>query len=113
MDFSLRARARPAARAADLIGMMGKVTGFLEIDRRDAKYQPASDRIRHFREFTFSMAETDARAGGALHGLRHPPLPRAERLPGAQPDPRLGTTSSTSRISWELALENLHLFGYS
>jgi glutamate synthase (NADPH/NADH) small chain len=30
---------------------MGKVTGFLEIDRQTPKYQPASDRIRHFREF--------------------------------------------------------------
>ncbi len=30
---------------------MGKVTGFLEIDRQDRKYRPASDRIRNFREF--------------------------------------------------------------
>lgn len=30
---------------------MGKVTGFLEIDRATAKYQPASDRIRHYKEF--------------------------------------------------------------
>ena len=30
---------------------MGKVTGFLEIDRQDRRYAPASDRIRHFREF--------------------------------------------------------------
>ena len=40
---------------------MGKVTGFLEIDRRDAKYQPASDRIRHYREFTIPMDEKDVR----------------------------------------------------
>ncbi|TCD11420.1 glutamate synthase subunit beta [Oricola cellulosilytica] len=33
---------------------MGKVTGFLEIDRQTPKYQPASDRIRHFREFTIA-----------------------------------------------------------
>ena len=38
---------------------MGKVTGFLEIDRQVAKYQPASDRIRHFREFTLPMSETE------------------------------------------------------
>jgi glutamate synthase (NADPH) small chain len=36
---------------------MGKVTGFLEIDRQVQKYQPASDRIRHFREFTLPMPE--------------------------------------------------------
>lgn len=38
---------------------MGKVTGFLEIDRHDQKYQPASDRIRHFREFTLPLPETE------------------------------------------------------
>jgi glutamate synthase (NADPH) small chain len=36
---------------------MGKVTGFLEIDRQTAKFQPASDRIRHFREFTIPMSD--------------------------------------------------------
>lgn len=38
---------------------MGKVTGFLEIDRQTAKYQPASDRIRHFREFTLPMSQEE------------------------------------------------------
>jgi glutamate synthase (NADPH/NADH) small chain len=35
---------------------MGKVTGFLEIDRRDRRYEPASDRIRHFREFVIPLS---------------------------------------------------------
>ncbi|MCG6859459.1 MAG: glutamate synthase subunit beta [Salaquimonas sp.] len=38
---------------------MGKVTGFLEIDRQTPKYQPASDRIRHFREFSIPMSDTE------------------------------------------------------
>ena len=38
---------------------MGKVTGFLEIDRQTHKYQPASDRIRHFREFTLPMSDAE------------------------------------------------------
>jgi glutamate synthase (NADPH/NADH) small chain len=38
---------------------MGKVTGFLEIDRQVQKYQPASDRIRHFREFTLPMSDKE------------------------------------------------------
>lgn len=38
---------------------MGKVTGFLEIDRQVAKYQPASDRVRHFREFTLPMSDSE------------------------------------------------------
>ena len=36
---------------------MGKVTGFLEIDRRDRRYAPASDRIRHYREFMIPLPE--------------------------------------------------------
>src|SRR5579863_8060143 len=36
---------------------MGKVTGFLEIDRRDRRYAPASDRIRHYREFMIPLSE--------------------------------------------------------
>ena len=35
---------------------MGKVTGFLEIDRATAKYEPASDRIRHYRDFTIPVS---------------------------------------------------------
>jgi glutamate synthase (NADPH/NADH) small chain len=40
---------------------MGKVTGFLEIDRQDRRYAPASDRIRHFREFVIPLSEEATR----------------------------------------------------
>ena len=36
---------------------MGKVTGFMEIDRQDRKYAPAADRIRHYREFVRPLSE--------------------------------------------------------
>jgi glutamate synthase (NADPH/NADH) small chain len=36
---------------------MGKVTGFLEIEREEPRYEPASDRVRHFGEFTIPMTE--------------------------------------------------------
>ena len=36
---------------------MGKVTGFLEIDRRDRKYRPAGDRIRNYKEFFVPLDE--------------------------------------------------------
>ncbi len=36
---------------------MGKITGFLEIDRQDRKYLPASDRIRNFDEFVIPLGE--------------------------------------------------------
>lgn len=38
---------------------MGKVTGFLEIDRQVPKYRPASDRVRHFGEFTIPMSDEE------------------------------------------------------
>ena len=44
---------------------MGKVTGFLEIDRQVAKYQPASDRIRHFREFNIPMSDAEVQKQAA------------------------------------------------
>ncbi|HEY6964858.1 MAG TPA: glutamate synthase, partial [Erythrobacter sp.] len=40
---------------------MGKVTGFLEIDRRDRKYLPASDRIRNYKEFVIPLGEEATR----------------------------------------------------
>ena len=40
---------------------MGKVTGFLEIDRRDRKYGPAADRIRNYKEFVIPLSEEATR----------------------------------------------------
>ena len=36
---------------------MGKITGFLEIDRQERKYAPASDRVRNYREFAIPLSE--------------------------------------------------------
>ncbi len=38
---------------------MGKVTGFLEIDRRARKNQTASDRIRHYQEFLLPLPDSE------------------------------------------------------
>jgi len=40
---------------------VGKVTGFLEIDRQDRRYAPAGDRIRHWREFVMPLSEEATR----------------------------------------------------
>ena len=34
---------------------MGKITGFLEIDRDDRDYAPVSERLRHYREFVLPL----------------------------------------------------------
>src|SRR5215468_5338502 len=44
---------------------MGKITGFLEIEREDRDYAPASERTRHYREFVLPPAEEDIRRQAA------------------------------------------------
>ncbi|MHB1166898.1 MAG: glutamate synthase subunit beta [Candidatus Nanopelagicales bacterium] len=44
---------------------MGKITGFLEIDRRDRKYEPAADRVRHYREFVIPLGDAGTREQAA------------------------------------------------
>jgi glutamate synthase (NADPH/NADH) small chain len=44
---------------------MGKITGFLEIEREDRDYAPISERTRHFREFVLPPAEEDVRRQAA------------------------------------------------
>jgi glutamate synthase (NADPH/NADH) small chain len=40
---------------------MGKVTGFLEIERLDRKYRPVADRVQHFNEFVVPLSEKETR----------------------------------------------------
>ena len=44
---------------------MGKITGFLEIDRQDRKNAPAGDRVRHFQEFVIPMSMDQVAQQGA------------------------------------------------
>ena len=44
---------------------MGKITGFLEIDRHDRKYQPVELRVKDYREFVIPLSEDDTRAQAA------------------------------------------------
>ena len=40
---------------------MGKITGFLEIERHDRKYAPVPERIRNYHEFVVPLSEKDTR----------------------------------------------------
>ncbi len=40
---------------------MGKITGFLEIDRHDRKYAPVEERIKHWHEFVLPLPEKEVR----------------------------------------------------
>ncbi|MGH6866488.1 MAG: glutamate synthase subunit beta [Methyloceanibacter sp.] len=44
---------------------MGKITGFLEIDRRDRTYEPAADRVRHYKEFVISASDAEVASQAA------------------------------------------------
>ena len=44
---------------------MGKVTGFLEIEREDRDYQPVAERIKHWREFVLPLPEQELREQAA------------------------------------------------
>jgi len=85
---------------------MGKVTGFLEIDRREAKYQPASDRIRHFREFTLPMDDKDVREQASRCmdcGIPYCHGPNGCPVHNQIPD----WNDLVYNDDWQLALENL------
>ena len=84
---------------------MGKVTGFLEIDRQEKKYQPASDRIRHFGEFTLPMSDEDvarqaARCMDCGVPYCHTGCPVNNQIPD--------WNDLVYQSDWEEAIRNLH-----
>ena len=44
---------------------MGKITGFLEIDRRDRKYKPVPERLKSYQEFVIPLGEEGTREQAA------------------------------------------------
>ncbi|TDQ28929.1 glutamate synthase subunit beta [Zeaxanthinibacter enoshimensis] len=44
---------------------MGKITGFLEFDRQEEKYAPVEERVKHFKEFTIPLKESELKKQGA------------------------------------------------
>ncbi|WP_281541065.1 glutamate synthase subunit beta [Maribacter aestuarii] len=44
---------------------MGKITGFLEFDRKVEAYAPVEERVKHYREFTVPLEEKDLKEQGA------------------------------------------------
>ena len=84
---------------------MGKVTGFLEFERKDRDYVPVEERIRMARVRAAAAGGRHAHAGGALHGLRHALLPGTGCPVNNQiPD----WNDLVYRGDWEEAARNLH-----
>ena len=84
---------------------MGKVTGFLEIDRHERKYKPASDRIRNFKEFMIPLGDEEtknqaARCMDCGIPFCHTGCPVNNQIPD--------WNDLVYSNKWELALSNLH-----
>jgi glutamate synthase (NADPH/NADH) small chain len=41
---------------------MGKITGFMELDRSDRKYTPVDERVQHWREFVVPLGDKETKA---------------------------------------------------
>jgi glutamate synthase (NADPH/NADH) small chain len=93
---------------------MGKVTGFLEIERHDRKYEPVAERIQHWHEFMLPLPEQELRDQAArcmdcgvpyCHGLsRITGAPTGCPVNNQIPD----WNDLVYRGHWEEAARNLH-----
>jgi glutamate synthase (NADPH/NADH) small chain len=84
---------------------MGKVTGFLEIDRQERKYRPASDRIRNYHEFVIphtkaAVTEQAARCMDCGIPFCHSGCPVNNQIPD--------WNDLVFNDNWINALSNLH-----
>ncbi|MEG6507537.1 glutamate synthase subunit beta [Methyloligella sp. 2.7D] len=84
---------------------MGKVTGFLEIDRQEQSYEPAADRVRHYREFVNPLPDTDvvrqaARCMDCGIPYCHQGCPVNNQIPD--------WNDLVYHSDWEVAAQNLH-----
>jgi glutamate synthase (NADPH/NADH) small chain len=84
---------------------MGKVTGFLEIERNDRDYEPVEERVRHFREFVLPLPEKETREQAARCmdcGIPycHTGCPVNNQIPD--------WNDLVYRGNWEEAARNLH-----
>ena len=89
---------------------MGKVTGFLELDRQAPKYRPASDRIRNYREFTIPLPEQNLRDQASR--CMDCGIPFCHDVKGVKGCPVNNQIPDWNdlvyRGEWEQAAENLH-----
>jgi glutamate synthase (NADPH/NADH) small chain len=44
---------------------MGKVTGFMELERLEEQYLPPSERVKNYREFVLRLTDSEAGKQGA------------------------------------------------
>jgi glutamate synthase (NADPH) small chain len=84
---------------------MGKITGFLEIDCQDRSYEPAADRVRHFREFLIPVGDAEvARQAARCMDCGIPYCHEGCPVNNQIPD----WNDLVYHSDWEQAAQNLH-----
>ena len=93
---------------------MGKITGFLEIERHDRKYAPVAERLKHYNEFVVPLSEKDLREQAArcmncgipyCHGTGS----AAPGTPGCPVNNQIPDFNDlVYQDNWEEAARNLH-----
>ncbi len=84
---------------------MGKITGFLEIERDDRDYAPVAERLKHYKEFVLPLSEKETRDQAARCmdcGIPycHNGCPVNNQIPD--------WNDLVYRNDWETAIRNLH-----
>jgi len=84
---------------------VGKITGFLEIERDDRDYAPVADRLKHYKEFVVPLPEKETRDQAARCmdcGIPycHQGCPVNNQIPD--------WNDLVYRNDWEAAIRNLH-----
>jgi glutamate synthase (NADPH/NADH) small chain len=84
---------------------VGKITGFMEIERQDSTYKPAADRLRNYKEFVIPLDERDverqaARCMDCGIPYCHTGCPVNNQIPD--------WNDLIYRHDWETASRNLH-----
>ena len=89
---------------------MGKVTGFLELDRQDRKYRLASDRIRNYKEFVIPLPEQTLQdQASRCMDCGVPFCHDVKGLKGCPVDNQIPDWNDLVYTgAWELASHNLH-----
>ncbi len=93
---------------------MGKVTGFLEIEREDRDYQPVAERVKHWHEFVLPLPEKDIREQAArCMDCGVPYCHGTSRITGAPTGCPVNNqipdwNDLVYRGNWEEAARNLH-----
>src|SRR3979411_1977343 len=84
---------------------MGKITGFLEYERSDRRYEPVESRIKHWHEFVLPLPESETRTQAArCMDCVLPYCPRGCPVTNQTPD----WNDLVYRGDWEEAARNLH-----